>query len=156
MPLNVVEEGAKWPDSATAARAALLPERKAFSVDPLEHRVLFMPSTTYRAWAKIRLKHIQPWIEEWRLDENYSGVEGLGAADAAYETAIKLELRRLKKEDFSGGAADIFKCFDQINRPLVYKLLKKAGLPEKVLRAYQNFQEGLKVRDRIAGGIGKE
>ena len=38
----------------------------------------------------------------------------------------------------------------------MYKLLKEAGLPEKVLAAYTNFQESLKVRNTIAGGMGKE
>ena len=46
--------------------------------------------------------------------------------------------------------------FGQINRPLVYKLLKEAGLPETVLTAHKSFQESLKVRNTIAGGIGKE
>ena len=107
--LNMVEEGAKLPDSTTIARAAFLPKGEEPSLDPLEHRVLLMQLTTYRAWSKIRLKRIQPWIEEWGLDEIDSGVQGQGAVDAAYETAINLEIYRLRKEDFSGGAADIFK-----------------------------------------------
>lgn len=83
-------------------------------------------------------------------------MEGQGATYAAYEIAINLELHRFRKEDFGGGAADIFKCLDQINRPLVYKLLKEARLLGMVLTAYKSFQDSFKVRNTIAGVIGKE
>ena len=54
-----------------------------------------------------------------------------------------------------GGAADIFKCFDQVNRELVYELLEKAGLPRRVLAAYKGFQEHLTAYNTVAGGIGQ-
>ena len=52
------------------------------------------------------------------------------------------------------GESDVYKCFDQIQRLIVYKILEEAGLPEGVLRAYRNFQEALVVRTTIAGGLG--
>ena len=58
--MNMVEEGAKWLESSTTARAAFLPKGEEPSLDPLEHRVLLMLSTFYRTWAKAPLKHLQP------------------------------------------------------------------------------------------------
>ena len=48
----------------------------------------------------------------------------------------------------------MYKCFDQIQRPLMYKLLRRGGMPEKVLGTYAKFLEALSVRNNIVGGIG--
>merc|ERR1712139_283251 len=58
--------------------------------------------------------------------------------------------------EFYGVAVDIAKYFDQINRALVYMLMKAAGIPTKVLDAYARFQEELKVRNTIGGGLGQK
>ena len=60
----------------------------------------------------------------------------------------------LKKEDFTGGAADVYKCFDQVQRPLMYEILRKGGMPEKVLSTYGKFIEELEVRNTVVGGVG--
>ena len=98
---------------------------------------------------------MQPWIAEWVTPEIYAGVEGQGAADAAYETAVKMELCRLRGEPCTGGATDVYKCFDQIQRQLLYRIMEEAGMPARVREAYQSFQESLMVHNTIAGGIGK-
>ena len=66
-----------------------------------------------------------------------------------------LEHCMLRGKEATGGAADIFKCFDQIMRPLVYELLRKAGMPTQVLKAYMGFQESFKAYNTVAGGIGE-
>ena len=81
----------------------------------------------------------------------YAGVEGQGANDAAYTTAVEIELCRLLGTDYSGGAADIFKCFDQVQRPIVYKVLRWAGIPARVPNAYRNSQEAVMVRRLTEG-----
>ena len=116
---NAIEKGAKWPQEQTSARAAFMAKEEGIDLDPQSYRVLLMLPATYRLYAKIRLKHIQPWIAEWVAPEIFAGVEGQGAADAAYETAVRMELARMEGDCCTGGAADIYKCFDQIVRPRV-------------------------------------
>ena len=82
------------------------------------------------------------------------GLEGQGAADAAYETAVSMELSRLRGEACIVGAADVYKCFDQVQRKLLYKIMEEAGMPQMIRGAYQIFQENLEVHNTIAGGIG--
>ena len=83
-------------------------------------------------------------------------MEGQGANDVAYTTAVEIELCRLLGTDYSGGSADIFRCFDQVQRPIVYKVLQLAGIPARVLNAYRNFQEAVMVRNTVGGGLGEE
>ena len=82
-----------------------------------------MLPAVYRLWSRTRLRHLQPWINSWALPEMYAGVEGKGAADAAYSTGLLIEWCRLAGVGYSGGAADIYKCFDQVVRPVVAGLL---------------------------------
>ena len=82
-------------------------------------------------------------------------MEGKGTADAAYSTGLLTESCRLAKVDYTGGAADIFKCFDQVVRPLVGGLLEAAGMPERARGAYMRFVDDLEVRNTIAGGLGQ-
>ena len=83
---------------------------------------------------------------EWRVQ---------GAADAAYETAWLLEYCTLHKLPFSGGAADIYRCFDQLSRPLIYDLIKAAGMPKRIAEPYQRFLEGLMVHNSLGGSLGE-
>ena len=122
------------------------------ALEPLGFRCLLMLPSLYRLWAWTRLSRLEPWVEQWSMEEIFAGVGGQGAEDAAYAAAVLLEHCNLRGLDATGGAADIFKCFDQVMRPLVYKLLQKAGLPPEVLRADVGFQEALKAYNTIAGG----
>ena len=56
---------------------------------------------------------------------------------------------------FCGGTADLAKCFDQVNKELVYELAHAAGMPGSILDAYRRFQEGIIVHNTIVGGIGR-
>ena len=57
--------------------------------------------------------------------------------------------------DFTGGSADIYKCFDQILRPLVNMVLVAAGMPEKVVETYIKLIGNLKVTTLYPEGRGK-
>ena len=85
----------------------------------------------------------------------FAGIEGRGAADAAYTTALMLEYCKPTKTPYSGGAADILKCFDQIQRPLLYKILEEAGMPTRILDPYKRFLEAIQVHNTVAGGLGE-
>ena len=78
-----------------------------------------------------------------------------GAEDAWYETALLLELSKLEGTPFSGGGADIFRCFDQIVRVLLLDLLAAGGFPPRLSRAYKNFHLKLYYRNTVAGGLGE-
>ena len=68
-------------------------------------------------------------MAQWALPEMYAGVQGRGAQDAWYTTALDLEEAFMNAQPVTGGAVDIHKCFDQILRPVVYKLSAMAGVP---------------------------
>ena len=84
----------------------------------------------------------------------YAGTESVGAEDAWFDTALHLELYRATNAPYSGSAADTYKCFDQVTRPLLYHVAKVAGLPPQLITAYRNFQEHLLIHNSLGLGLG--
>ena len=77
-----------------------------------------------------------------------------GAEDAWYRVAVEVEEMRLKGVKYCGGTADIMKFVDQVVREVVYMLAEEGGMPARVLGACKSFQEGLRVYNSLAEGIG--
>ena len=82
----------------------------------------------------MRLKDMQPWINQWMTTEMYDGVPGSGATDAWYKVLLDIEHMKVEEQAFCGAAADILKVFDQIVREAVYKMASFAGMPNKVFK----------------------
>ena len=86
------------------AKAVFLAKTNAASQDPSDHRALLILSAVYRKWAGYRNLSLRPWVDDWCLDEHYSGKPGMGSADASYRAAFDLEeaqvlLDAMTKED---------------------------------------------------------
>ena len=152
---NIIEKGGRWPQQMEKARAAFMAKDEDDPLNPLAYPVLLMLPSAYFLWTRTRLRHMQPWVAQWATDEMFAGVEGQGAADAAYVTSLLLEHCTLHNIPFSGGAADIYKCFDQLSRPLIYDLIKAAGMPKRIAEPYQKFLEGLMVHNSLGGSLGE-
>ena len=85
----------------------------------------------------------------------YAGVPGRGAVDAWHEVLTRIEAMKLDDKNYCGGVADIAKFFDQLRRPMLYRVAEAAGMPPKVLKAYKAYLEALIVYNVLAGRIGK-
>ena len=112
--LNVVGKGAGWPKQMFIARAAFMSKDEADPLNHLAYRVVLMMSAASRLWYRSSLCHLGPWIETRATEEMYAGVEGRGAADAAYAIALEIEMCALKGIPLTGGATDICKCFGHV------------------------------------------
>ena len=85
----------------------------------------------------------------------YAGIKGRGADDAWMGTGLLIEEIEAKGQFCTGGAADVYKCFDQLNREVIYRMAELGGMPPRVLDAYRRYQEGLTARSGVADGLGK-
>ena len=152
--LNAVEAGAPWPRDLANGRAAYLSKDASNIHNPLAYRVMLILQVLYRRWATCRLHDMQQGVQMWQKTNMYAGVEGSGAEEGWYTTALSLEKFQLDNTNFAGSCADIYKCFDQISRPLLYHLAKVAGMPTNILNTYMRFQEQLTIYNTLALGIG--
>ena len=81
-----------------------------------------------------------------------AGVKERGADDGWWLNALAMELNHVRGEASTGAAVDVFKCFDQVRRDLLYEMAYRAGMPKRVLHAYRSFQEALVTRNGMGGG----
>lgn len=79
----------------------------------------------------------------------YTGIPPRGAEEAWMDTAIYLEEHLLEGTPVSLGAIDIYKCLDQLVRPLIYALAGKAAMPAHMLDAYKRYIENLMAYNTI-------
>ena len=152
--LNQIEEGAEWPKSAMHARVVFLEKEGAPVGKITSYRPLTITAPIYRCYATMRLEDMHEWVQHWALDEMHAGIPGKGAVDAWHTALTNIEELKLDGKGYCGAVADIMKFFDQIRRQLVYRIAKAAGMPDKVLRAYRAYLEGMKVYNCLAGGVG--
>ena len=98
---------------------------------------------------------MEQWVRTWDHPCINAGVPGKTAQDAWYTESILMEYARLNNIDLAGAGVDIYKCFDQVLRPLLYKLLEEAGFPKRILQAYSNFMTNLLIHNMVAGSLGQ-
>jgi hypothetical protein len=153
--LNLVEITGRWPQTVYHAKAVFLEKDPDAAPTPLAVRILLMLQVLYRKWASLALFRLKPWIRGWAVPEIYAGVPGRGASDASYATAVDMEYYRCAGHHVTGGVADIYKCFDQLVRNLVFELLRVAGMPLRILNPYADFLTGLIVYNGLVGCMGK-
>eukprot|EP00969_Alexandrium_andersonii_P073721 3251588-Alexandrium_andersonii.AAC.1 len=95
----------------------------------------------YRGWAEARLADLHGWTSTWAPPEAYAGVRKIGAQEAWYAHAARVEHARSRACAVLDTSFDMFEAFDQIERCLVYLLLLNAGCPVKVVTAYLRHLE---------------
>ena len=133
---NSIEHHPAWPSTLTKARAVFLSKDPSDTGNPKAYRILKITSVIYRLWATIRVKHLDHWVRGWAEPEMYAGIPGAGAEEGWYLTQLEMEHHTSNNTPITAASIDIYKCFDQVVRPLVYHLTDKAGMPKGILNAY--------------------
>ena len=100
--LNLVEDGAPWPQSPPHARAVFLQKDGTEVGQVTSYRILTITSPLYRAWAAMRLDDMHMWVRSWALPEMYAGVPERGAVDAWHEVLTKAETMKLDHTNYCG------------------------------------------------------
>ena len=118
--MNYAELTGVWPEDFLHTKASFLSKVEVPPTfqDPLKQRILLITHCVYRTYGKIRLRDLTPWVMSWAHPAYHAGLPGKGAGEAWYTAALDKELALLSKLNITGAAVDVFKCFDQILRPL--------------------------------------
>eukprot|EP00969_Alexandrium_andersonii_P146285 6469354-Alexandrium_andersonii.AAC.1 len=91
----------------------------------MEMLILTFTSHIYRRHASIRLVDVSPWLESWVYPAVFGGVRGRSAQDAAWHHGVFVEKTKAAGSHCSAMSVDLFKCFDQIARPVLLLLGRK-------------------------------
>ena len=152
--LNCIEEGASWPRAMVETRAVFLSKDADDIGNPLAYRILKITSAVYRKWASTRLRDLADWVDAWDDEGLNAGVRGKGAMDGWYRTALELELHKVQGSRIAGASIDVYKCFDQLVRQLVFRVAREAGMPARILDPYMRYLEAMQIRYQLNGTLG--
>ena len=110
----------------------------------------------YRLWASVRLAHVKEWFYSWVPDSVFSAGKGVSSVDAWYATSIDIEevLSHARHSDFHVFVADVVKSFDTVDRDILDCALGRLGLPAWFRRVYFSFHKDVRLRFKLAAGLG--
>ena len=154
--LRLVEETGVWPDGLLDAYVAMIPESGG-DATPLGQRPLCVLPVVYRVWASARMMQLEPWFKSWVPSSVYSAGGGRSSVDAWFSSALDIE------ECLSGGVdsdihlfvADVVKSFDTVDRSVLDRVLSSLGLPDWFRHAYFQYHAGVRLRFKLAAGLGQ-
>ena len=111
---------------------------------------------TLRRFLAIRLAHLREWFYSWVPESVFSAGKGVSSVDAWFATAIDIEevLSRTGHSDFHIFVADVVKSFDTVDRDILDCALGRLGLPAWFRRVYFSFRRDVRLRFKLASGLG--
>ena len=154
--LRLVEETGVGPDGLLDAYVAMIP-KSGGDATPLVQRPLCVLPVVYRIWASARMMQLEPWFKSWVPSTVYSAGGGRSSVDAWFSSALDIE------ECLSGGVdsdvhlfvADVVKFFDTVDRGVLDRVLSSLGLPAWFRHVYFQYHGGVRLRFKLAVGLGE-
>ena len=109
-----------------------------------------------RLWASVRLAHLKEWFYSWVPDSVFSAGKGVSSVDAWYATSVDIEevLSHARHSDFHIFLADVVKSFDTVDRDILDCTLGRLGLPAWFRRVYFSLHREVRLRFKLAAGLG--
>ena len=153
--LTKVEDIGVWPDGLLYAYIAMIP--KTDGAAPLGQRPLSVLQIVNRIWASARMSQLDAWFKSWVPDSVFSAGGGRGSVEAWYTSALDIE------EVLSGATnshvhlfvADVIKSFDTVDRGILRRVLSSLGLPGWFRHAYFEYHAHVRLRFKLASGLGQ-
>ena len=138
------------------AYIAMIPKADGDST-PLGQRPLSVLPVVYRLWASLRLGHLGEWVEGWLPKSVFSLGNGLSSVEAWFSTALDIEevLSGVGGDQLHVMVADVIKSFDTVDRSILDCTLGRLGLPDWFRKAYFAYHSQVRLRFKLAAGLGE-
>ena len=154
--LTLIEDNGVWPDGLLDAYITMIPKTDG-DATPLGQRPLGVLPVVYRIWASSRMVQLEGWFKSWVPDSVFSAGGGRGSVEAWYTSAFDIE------EVLSGSVdshvhlfvADVIKSFDTVDRTITDRVLSSLGLPGWFRHAYFEYHAHVRMRFKLASGLGE-
>ena len=123
---------------------------------PLGHWPLSVLPTVYRVWASARMVQLDGCFKSWVPDSVFSAGSGRGSVEAWYASALDIEeVTGASDSDIHLFVADVTKSFDTVDRRILDRVLSCLGLPGCFRHAYFEYPAHVRLRFKLASGLGE-
>ena len=152
----MVEEEGVWPEGLLDAYIAMIP-KSDLDATPLVQRPLCVLPVVYRVWASAGMMQLEPWFRSWVPASVFSAGGGRSSVDAWFTTALDIEecLAGSVDSDVHLFVADVVKSFDTLDREILDRVLSSLGLPAWFRHAYFQYHAKVRLRFKLAAGLGE-
>ena len=153
--LELVETTGVWPQGLLDAHIAMIPKADGYST-PSGQRPLSVLPVVYRLWASVRLGHLREWVQGWFPTSVFSLGNGLSSVEGWFSTALDIEevLSGTGGDQLHVMVADVIKSFDTVDRAILDCVLGRLGLPDWFRKVYFSFHCHVRLRFKLAAGLG--
>ena len=154
--LGQVEDFGVWPDGLLDAYIAMIPKTDG-DATPLGQRPLSVLPVIYRVWAPARMSQLEGWYRSWVPDSVFSAGGGRGSVETLYTSALDIEevLAGVTASHLHLFVADVVKAFDTVDRGVLDRVLSSLGLPDGFRHAYFEDHAHVRLRFKLAAGLGE-
>ena len=103
------------------------------------------------------MMQLEPWFKSWVPSSVYSAGGGRSSVDAWFSSALDIEgcLSGGVHSDILLFVADVVKSFDTVDRSVLDRVLSSLGLPGWFRHAYFQYHAGVRLRFKLAAGLGE-
>ena len=122
----------------------------------LGQRPLSVLPVVYRLWASTRMGQLRDWFQSWVPASVFSAGGGRGSVEAWYTSSLDIEEVLAGATDSHAHlfVADVVKSFDTVDRTLLDRVLSSLGLPGWFRHAYFEYHAHVRMRFKLASGLG--
>ena len=108
-------------------------------------------------WASARMLQLEPWFRSWVPSCVFSAGGGRSSVEAWFTTALDIEevLSGVVQSDVHVFVADVIKSFDTVDRGILDRVLSSLGLPGWFRHAYFEYHSSVRLRFKLAAGLGQ-
>ena len=153
--LAVAEEGGTWPEGLLDAFFAMIPEVGG-DATPSGSPPSASP-IVYRIWAAARMVQVEDWFKSWVPDSVFSAGGGRSSVEAWYTTAVDIEMALAGA--FSSHVhvfvAVVVNFLDTVDRGILDRVLSSLGLLAWFRHAFFEFHAHVRLRFKLAAGLGE-
>ena len=120
-------------------------------------RPLSVLPVVYRIWASARMGQLEDWFRSWVLDSVFCAGGGRSSVEAWYTTSLDIEevLSGVVDSGIHLFVADVVESFDTVDRSVLDLVLSSLGLPGWFRHAYFEFHSHVRLRFKLAAGLGQ-
>ena len=151
-----VEDSGIWPEGLLDAYIAMTPKVDG-NATPLGQRPLSVLPVVCRVWASARMRQLNDWFHSWHPDSVFSAGGRRSSVEAWFTTALDIEevLSGIVQGDVHVFVADVMKSFDTVERGILDRMLSSLGLPGCFRHAYFEYHSSVRLRFKLAAGLGQ-
>ena len=152
--LRQIEAAGRWPQGLLDAKIMMIP--KAEGDTPLDSVPYVSCRLSIGFGPRFVWSILRKWFFSWVPDSVFSAGKGVSSVDAWYATSIDIEevLSHTLHNDFHIFVADVVKSFDTVDRDILDCALGRLGLPAWFRRVYFSFHKDVRLRFKLATGLG--